>query len=301
MSDIDTTALPALPLRDPAGHKGTFGTVCIVGGCARADTPMIGAPALAAQAALRGGCGLARLAMPVQILANALSQTPSATGIGLDTDEHGNAAQTEASLDLIQNSDALVVGPGMGADRTRRHPIAQCVSECIAIGLPTVVDADGLNALVSGGLLAKLNLSRCVLTPHPGEFSRLAKDRGIALDGNNNAERPEAAAALAKSLGCVVVLKGAGTVISDGTKSWLCEHGHPCMGTAGTGDVLAGLIASLIAQVRDHSISLYDSSRIAVHAHALAGERWAASRGADAGMLACELADELPAVLAELR
>lgn len=239
--------------------------------------------------------------MPVQILTKALSQIPSATGIGLDTDEHGNAALTEASLDLIQNSGSLVVGPGMGADRTRQHPIAQCVSDCIAIGLPTVVDADGLNALVTGGLLAKLNLSRCVLTPHPGEFVRLAKDRGITSDGTNKAERPEAAAALAKSLGCVVVLKGARTVVSDGTRSWVCEHGHPCMGTAGTGDVLAGLIASIIAQVRDHSTSMYDAARIAVQAHALAGERWAASRGADTGMLASELSDELPAIITGLR
>lgn len=301
MIEIDTTDMPALPQRDPSGHKGTFGTVCVVGGCARADTPMIGAPALAARAALRSGCGLARLAMPVQILTEALQQIPSATGIGLDTDEHGNTSLSESSLGLIQESDALVVGPGMGADRTRQHPIARCVSGCVAIGLPTVIDADGLNSLVTGSMLARLDLSRCVLTPHPGEFARLAKERGITQDGTDKAERPEAAVALAKSLGCVVVLKGVGTVVSDGTKSWVCGHGHPCMGTAGTGDVLAGVIASLIAQTRDHGMSMYDAARVGVHAHALAGEGWALSRNADAGMLAGELADGLPAIISGLR
>ncbi|GAB5495084.1 MAG: hypothetical protein Phyf2KO_01640 [Phycisphaerales bacterium] len=301
MTEIDTTDLPTLPPRDPAGHKGTFGTVCIVGGCARPDTPMIGAPALAARGALRSGCGLARLAMPVQILTEAIQQIPSATGIGLDTDENGNASLCESSLELIQESDSLVVGPGMGADRTRQHPIAQCVADCIAIGLPTVVDADGLNALVAGSLLAKLDLSRCVLTPHPGEFARLAKDRGITEDGTDKDERPEATAALAKSLGCVVVLKGAGTVVSDGSKSWVCGRGHPCLGTAGTGDVLAGVLASLIAQLRLHSYTMYDITRIAVQAHALAGESWATSRLADGGMLASELTDELPSVIQQLR
>lgn len=301
MTEIDTSRLPALPPRDPKGHKGTFGTVCVVGGCARSDTPMTGAPALAARAALRSGCGLARLAMPLQILSDALMLMPSATGIGLDTDEQGNTAVDTDALELIRKSDAIVVGPGLGAERTRHHPLAELVATCIGLGLPTVVDADGLNALVTGEVLSRVDLSRCILTPHPGEFSRLAKARGITLDATDDLERPDAASSLANSLGCVVVLKGAGTIVSDGSRTWTCQHGHPCMGTAGTGDVLSGVIASLAAQLREHGFTHYDIARIGVQAHALAGERWAQSRKADAGMLASELADELPAIVTKLR
>jgi NAD(P)H-hydrate repair Nnr-like enzyme with NAD(P)H-hydrate dehydratase domain len=100
------------------------------------------------------------------------------------------------------------------------------------------------------------------------------------------------------------VLKGAGTVVSDGIKTWTCKHGHPCLGTAGTGDVLSGLLGGLIAQFaadENGPLSLYDAARIAVQAHAIAGEQWARDRGAAAGLLAAELADELPRVLEGMR
>ena len=297
----DTSELPRLPSRDPAGHKGTFGTLSVVGGCARHDLPMIGAPSLAARAAFRAGCGLVRLAMPTPILIAGLSLEPSATGIGLDVNEQHNPISSSDTLNLIRDADALVVGPGLGSARQRHHPIAQLVCDCIGIGLPTIVDADALNALVAGEMLSKIDLAHCVLTPHPGEFARLAKARGIAVDPTDRAERPGAAAALAHSLRCVVVLKGAHTVVSDGAKSWVCERGHACMATAGTGDVLAGVIGSLVVQLRALDFSLYDIARLGVHAHAVAGERWAACAKADAGMLARELADELPKIISELR
>ena len=297
----DTTELPRLPNRDPNGHKGTFGTLSIVGGCALHESPMIGAPTLAALAAFRTGCGLVRLAMPTPILIAGLSLEPSATGIGLGVDDERNPIAGSDTLNLIGDADAIVVGPGFGSDRARNRPIAHLVSDCIGLGLPTVVDADGLNALVTGEMLARIDLARCVLTPHPGEFVRLAKARGIAADPTDESERPGAAAALAHSLGCVVVLKGAHTVVSDGTKSWVCDHGHACMATAGTGDVLAGLIGSLIVQLREFDFSLYDIARLGVQTHATAGERWSKRHQADAGMFARELADELPKVISELR
>lgn len=300
MTAPDTSPLPPLHARDPRGHKGTFGTVAVVGGCARPETPMIGAPVLSALGALRAGCGLARLVMPAPILPHALTILPPATGIALETDEQGLIVPSDQSLAPLQHADALVVGPGLGADRPRSFPVADLTSRCIALGTPCVLDADALNALVAGERLHRLDLSRCILTPHPGEFARLAKVRGIGGDPTDTAQRPAAAADLARSLGCVVVLKGAGTVVSDGSRAWVCTRGHPCMGTAGTGDVLAGLIASLIAQHHASGMSLYDCARLGVEAHARAGELWATDRGADAGMLAPELAGLLPGVLAEL-
>ncbi|MFI4892270.1 MAG: NAD(P)H-hydrate dehydratase [Phycisphaerales bacterium JB058] len=296
----DTSPVPELPTRDPRGHKGTFGTVAVVGGCARRESPMIGAPVLAARAALRGGCGLVRLVTPEPIIIQALSLTPSATGVAIPTDDEGTPGADRVVMEALTSADSIVVGPGLGADHLKHHPIAELVRTTVEVGLPTVIDADGLNALVSGEMLHRVDLSRCVLTPHPGEYARLATARGIGADPTDEDERPEAAALLAKSLGCVVVLKGAGTVVSDGNRSWVCGHGHACLGTAGTGDVLAGLTGSLIAQLAERGMSLYDLSRIAVQAHALGGEVWAQRKQAHAGLLASELADELPGVLAGL-
>jgi hydroxyethylthiazole kinase-like uncharacterized protein yjeF len=301
VSTADNSKLIDLPARDPSGHKGTFGTLSIVGGCAGDTSPMIGAPTLAARAAFRSGCGLVRLVMPSPILIPGLQLEPSATGVGLEVDSQGNPSATENILCLIREADAVVVGPGMGSDIPRVHHRTHLVSSCIELGLPCVVDADGLNALVTGGALSKSGLSRCVLTPHPGEFSRLAKERGITADPTDSTERPDAAAALAHSLGCVVVLKGAHTVVSDGDKSWVCSRGHACMATAGTGDVLAGLIGSLIVQMRSPSIPLYEIARLGVQAHAIAGERWSSRTSSESGMLARELADELPMVVTKMR
>ncbi|MCA9272392.1 MAG: NAD(P)H-hydrate dehydratase [Phycisphaerales bacterium] len=300
MSTPDTSPVPRLPERDPRGHKGTFGTVAIVGGCARRESPMLGAPVLAARAAFRAGCGLVRLVTPEPIITAALSLIPSATGVGMSTDEDGSPVVNHAVMEALRAADAIVVGPGLDADHAKRHPIADIVRQAVEIGIPTVIDADGLNALVTGEMLHRIDLSRCVLTPHPGEYERLATARGIGADATDEDERPEAAALLARSLGCVVVLKGAGTVVSDGERAWVCEHGHACLATAGTGDVLAGLTGSLVAQHRRAGLSLYDLARIAVSAQAIAGERWAQDKQAHAGLLASELADGLPGVLAGL-
>jgi hypothetical protein len=122
---------------------------------------------------------------------------------------------------------------------------------------------------------------------------------GITLDPTDPTQRPHAAAALARRLGCVVVLKGAGTVVSDGLRAWTCTHGHPCMATAGTGDVLAGVIGGLAASSK--GLPLYEIARIAVDVHARAGEAWALANNASAGMLAAELAAHIPALLEPLR
>lgn len=296
MSTADTSDLLKLPPRDPQGHKGTFGTLAVVGGCGNASTPMIGAPALAARAAFRSGCGRVRLAMPRDVLVAGLQLEPSATGIGLDLHRLDKNA-----LKLIQESDALVVGPGLGVDRSGDSSVAELVQRCLELKLPTVLDADGLNALAANESLRTLDLSRCILTPHPGEFARLASSLGISVLPTGDADRCAAANLLAQKLGAIVVLKGARTVVADGMKCWVCQHSHACMATAGTGDVLAGLLGSLCAQLRKHDVPLYEIARLGVEAHAQAGEAWAKRTKSDSGLLAREQADELPAVLTKMR
>lgn len=286
------------------GHKGTFGTVAVVGGSCAGDGKMIGAPALSAKAALRAGCGLVRLAMPEPVLAAGIVMAPWATGVGIRTDEGGEILPHEASavIDrLVVSATCLVIGPGMGMGPGSMAASLRAVQQ---ESVPVVVDADALNCLSQVPQLHADFHARAVLTPHPGEFERLAKAFRIAGNPTDAAQRPGAAASLAQRLGCIVVLKGAGTVVSDGIRTWVCRHGHPVLGTAGTGDVLAGLIGGLAAQYAAHedsALSLFDAARVAVQAHAIAGEEWAQTHSASAGLLATELADELPAVLEAMR
>lgn len=265
---------------------------------------MIGAPALAALGALRAGAGLARVYAPEPMLPHVLALTPSATGIALPVDDDGAILASRAAEVLdgaIEACRALLIGPGLGAARSVQALSLRAVQQ---ESIPVIVDADALNALAEVPDLFRDFRARAVLTPHPGEFRRLASALRIGHDPIDPASRPAAADELARRLGCIVVLKGAGTVVSNGLEHWVCARGHPCMATAGSGDVLTGVIGALAAAYA-HSpsgpVSLYDAARLGVEAHAIAGEQWAARAGASAGMLASELADAVPAALETLR
>lgn len=295
-----------LPKRDPAGHKGTFGKVAIVGGCALPSSVMIGAPAFAAHGALRAGCGLTRIALPEPIAAQCVGLVPSATAHALPCDPQGALIPhlTVAKIDELSGwADAMVVGPGMGRCAAVNAAALRAVQQ---EGCPVVVDADGLNALAEVQDLAREARGSVILTPHPGEFARLADGLGIAVSGSYDAARRAGAESLAQRLGVIVVLKGAGTVVTDGQRTWVCEHSVPTLAVPGSGDVLAGVIAGLIAQtqstrVSSGALSLFDLACIAVEAHAVAGETWAQCHHASGGMLASELAELIPRTLEELR
>lgn len=296
-------ALPVLPARPHDGHKGTFGTVCVVGGQVAAPRVMVGGPALAALGALRSGAGLAVLAVPKPIIAAALTVAPGATGLALPVDRKGRLEPSDVAevLDGFMTQFAcLAAGPGLGADEPQQRVVARLV------GLhepPMVIDADALNALAALPDFNRDLAARAVLTPHPGEFRRLADRLGIDADLARPDGRADAARQLAQRLGCVVVLKGAGTVVTDGISTWTCTTGNVALATAGTGDVLTGLIAGLIAQYgRDDppSLSLYDCARLGVHLHGLAADRWRDQNG-DAGLLATDLLEEIPRALKVMR
>lgn len=314
--------LPRLPPRPRDGHKGTFGTVAVIGGCAGGPLRMIGAPALSALAALRAGAGLVRLVMPEPILNSGLTLCPSATGIPLPVDHaadgHIIPHEAAAAVDrVIALSTVIAIGPGLGVSPGAQAATLRVIQQDEH---PVVVDADGLNCLASTPDLFRDFHAAAVLTPHPGEFKRLCAGLGLTNDLGLGKSREDACTALAQRLGRVIVLKGEGTVVSDGLRTWTCPAGHPCLATAGTGDVLTGLIAGLIAQFSPtpqhmlfrakvpampadpaRPLDLYDAARLGVFIHAAAGEAWARARAASAGLLALDLIDLLTAALERLR
>lgn len=297
---LDDAPLPKLPARDPRGHKGIFGTVLVVGGRAGPDTRMIGAPALVASAALRAGAGLARIAAPDPVLSAAIVLCPAATGVPIPCDAQGHILPHEVTRVIDEQIDAcraLVVGPGLGPGEGTQAAALRAIQQETA---PTVIDADGLSALAEIPDLTRDFRAAAVLTPHPGEFRRLASALRINHDPVDTSSRPQAAAELSQRLGCITVLKGAGTIVSDGQRTWVNTTGSPVLATGGTGDILAGVIAGLIAQ-HHPKLSLYDLARLAVHAHGRAAELWSKERSATAGLLAPELGHYLPAALEQLR
>lgn len=313
----DATPIPNLPVRDPKGHKGTFGTVAIVGGCARGGSLMLGGPCISAVAALRVGAGLVRLVMPAPILAEGLTVAPSATGVALPATDDGSIDIPHAAgvIDgLCAQADCIAVGPGLGMDDAVEALTLRLIGQTRA---PIVVDADAINAMSVIPELTREVRAHAVLTPHPGEYRRLASSLKIDLDPTNESQRPEAAQALAQRLGCVVVLKGAHTVVSDGRSLWVNDDApNPALGTAGTGDALTGVIAGLIGQFHRSPIlagektvtseargglSLFDCARLGVRIHSWAARAWVEEVGADAGMLAMELCERIPQAVQAMR
>ena len=315
------TELPDLPRRPSEGHKGTFGTVGVVGGCCERESgrTMLGGPVLSGLAALRAGAGLARVALPDRMIDEALASALVLTGVALATDEQGGliphvcAPRIDA---LSSDADSLVVGPGLGVSEGASSIVLRAVGDGRE-ETPVVLDADGLNNLARVSDFARELRTPCVVTPHVGEFRRLADALGIEPDPSSVETRAEAAAVLAQRLGVVVVLKSAATVVSDGLRSWVHEGGDARLATAGTGDVLSGVIGSLIAQhhrapilagsrtvssEQRGGLSLFECACLAVRAHGDASRIWGESRGTPSGgMLASDLLGALPAAMERLR
>lgn len=276
--------------RPADGHKGTFGVVGIVGGQDSKHTTMVGAPALAARAALRVGCGRVMIASPHSVLPAVLGACLSATGYPLPQDEHGElterAVENVARLDAM--AQAIAVGPGFG-----RSAAAICIVSHLFTtpGPPLVLDADAIHCL------ATIDLSTppkrpVVVTPHPGEFAVLARAVGVSVPNAGAASRRDAAIALAVRLGVAVVLKGHGTVVAAGGMAWVSDEGGVELAVPGSGDVLTGVLASVIAQhaASGGEVDLAAASQLAVTLHACGGARWRQEHGTR-GLLAEELVD----------
>jgi len=284
------TAAALLPPRNPDGHKGTFGTlVCICG-----SLDYAGAAILSGTAGMRAGAGLVCLAVPASLQPLFAGRVPELVTLGLAESADSGAGTDIVAMDAghalkARSPDALVFGSGV----KETDGYAEFLAGLLAReGPPIVVDGGGLNMLAKAGEWWRDVKRPLVLTPHPGEFARLT---GAAVDGSDE-ERQAAARAAAHRFGQVLVLKGARTVVAapDGR---LAASGvaNAVLATAGSGDVLAGAIGSLMAQ----GVEAFDAACLGVYLHARAGERLSWRLG-NAGVLASDIAAELPATRHEL-
>ena len=282
------TEVPKLPPRRREGHKGDYGRVVIVGG----SPGMIGATALAANAAFRGGAGLVTFAAPRTIQQGVAVLCPCATSIPLECDEQG--AVTPAGLRQVMTAarqcDVLAVGPGMGVGAPQQEIVAAALEQ----DRPVVLDADGLNNLARIEDWPARRRCPLVLTPHPGEFSRLTAQTITHVQGNRaqvavDALRKWTDGATEEDPALVVVLKGAGTVVTNGRRFYVNDTGNPGMACGGSGDILTGLVAAMIGQ----SFELFDAACLAVRVHGHAGDLAAAELG-EVSLMASDLLDYLP-------
>ncbi len=287
MSDIQRiTDLPPLGSRDRESHKGDFGRVLVVGG----SRGMIGAPALSGNAALRGGAGLVTLAVPETVQLAVASLCCCATSIPLKCDDDGRLdAQAVSQIARAAGSfDVLAVGPGMGVGVVQENIIRAVLAQSRSV----VLDADGLNNLAAIPNWAELRNCPLVLTPHPGEFARLTGLDAAAIQADRESAAIEAVSQWG-SENCpppVCLLKGAGTVVTDATKVYVNDTGNPGMATGGSGDVLTGLVAALIAQGAEP----FDAACLSARIHGLAGDLAAEEMG-EVSLTATDLIDYLPA------
>ncbi|MFN0052540.1 MAG: NAD(P)H-hydrate dehydratase [Planctomycetales bacterium] len=273
---IDVSPL-TLPARPDAAHKGTFGKVLIVAG----SRGMSGAASLAGLGALRGGAGLVQVAVPKGILPIVASIEPSYMTVPLPEDSQGRIGPGTIGLvvELACQCTAVAIGPGWGASPDLVE-LARTIYSTVAV--PLVIDADGLNALAGSAPpwpTAPPDAVR-VLTPHPGEFARL-----LGTDTRTvQADRELLATEFSRKNGVVVLLKGQGTVVTDGRQVSINATGNSGMATGGAGDVLTGLIAALLAQ----GLHGYAAARLGAHLHGLAGDL-AASEFGRPGLIASDL------------
>ncbi len=247
-----------LPVRRGAGHKGTYGTVLALAGAAG----FTGAAAMCAVAALRAGAGLCQVACPAAVADVVAAKVTEATIRPLPGDAQGGLAESAADRlpALVGGAESVVAGPGLG----RGPGVRAVVTRLLQIyGGPVVLDADALNAVELQTI--REAAGRVILTPHPGEAGRLLR----CSTGEVQADRQAAVRRLAVEGRCVAVLKGAGTLIAaaDGP-IWCNPTGNDGMGTGGSGDVLAGLIAGLCAEGAEPQAA----ATAGVYIHGLAGD-----------------------------
>lgn len=274
MTQVDRTFVrDCLPVRNRDGHKGTFGKVHILAG----SVGFTGAPALASAAAVRTGSGLVSLSVPEEIwpvlAVKCQSAMPSPVPVFPEL------------LDTFNASDAALIGPGLG--RSRKTDI-RTVRLLPGIKVPLILDADGINAAAEHiHVLATRRGRLTVLTPHDGEFLRLAQGKAIGPD------REEAASSFAREYGCVLVLKGHRTITAfpDGD-TFVNTTGNPGMAKGGSGDVLAGMILSLLGQ----GIQAKQAIPAGVWLHGRAGDL-AAERFGEYGMTPEDLLQAIPAAI----
>ena len=279
---IDEAAAAALlPARERRGHKGTFGRVVAVAG----SLDYAGAALMAGSAALRAGSGLVTICVPASLQPVIAGRVPELITHGLPESAPYAIDPVDAAAAVGElPADALLVGPGLPPTRANIRLVASLLR---AEGAPAVVDAGALAALADApGWWDRLGRP-VIVTPHPGEFARLGREAG-----DSDEDRRAAAVAAAGDWGVVVVLKGARTVVAaPGGRDLTADLEAPALATAGSGDVLAGVIASYVGQ----GLEPFEAAALGVYVHGLAGA-WLGERFADSGLMATDLLTTIPRV-----
>ena len=267
-----------LPDRNPWGHKGNFGKLLLLCG-SRGYT---GAAFFAAMGALRAGAGLVFLGVPESIYGIEAVKLNEPVIFPLpDAGGRLSADAVPEILTRLPQMDAVLVGPGLGQSEGTLAVVRAVLekAEC-----PVVVDADGINVLSAHRDLLRGRKLPTILTPHDGEFARLG--------GVIGEDRMAAAAALAEELGCVVLLKGHETCITDGTDGYLNPTGNPGMAVGGSGDVLAGVITAMLGA----GLPPLEAAACGAWLHGASGDRCAAELG-QYGMLPTDMLSALPRLM----
>ncbi len=269
-----------LPIRVADSNKGTFGKVGIVAG----SKLYTGAPVLTALGAMRSGCGLTFLLVPENFNTVATSNFPEIISIPIKSCDGFFCKDSIAELlNYLDNVDVVAIGPGL----SRKDAVSKVVNEIVKLEKPMVIDADGINNLDLSVL--KERSSDTVLTPHPGELARLLGKNVEEVKYNY-----KLAEEFAKKHGCVLVLKSATTIITDGETTYFNLTGNNALAKGGSGDVLTGMIASFMAQ----GLLPLDAAAAGVYIHGLTANLY---RGDPASMLPSEIANLLPQALQKLR
>lgn len=282
-----------LPKREPHAHKGSVGRVLVVAG----SRGLSGAAYLCSKAALRAGAGLVTLACPESIHDILEIKTTCVMTVPLADEDGGLAAEAFTELEqLASQVDAVAVGPGLGQRPGTAHLVMDALP-CL-MDKSLVLDADALNILAThrpdlkslGEFLRSLG-PNLILTPHPGEMARLLGCSTREVQDNRRA----AIKRLSERIAGVVVLKGHGTLVAQGSRVIRNHTGHPGMATAGAGDVLTGLLTALCAA----GCTAWEAACMGVHIHGLAGDLWAAAH-CQTSLIATDLLETLVEAIAEL-
>ena len=269
--------LTLLPERNVNAHKGDFGKILLLCG----SKGFTGAAYLAAMGALRSGAGLVFLGVPESIYAIEAVKLNEAI-VFPQPDENG--ALSEAAipeiLERLPRMDAVLIGPGLGIT-----PGTLAVTKAVLENFfgPVVLDADGITMMAAHKDIVRGRTGTTILTPHAGEFARL---------GYPIADRTAAAEAAARDLGCIMLLKGYDTVITDGTTTYINPTGNPGMAVGGSGDVLAGIITALVGQ----GIKSLEAAAMGAWLHGAAGDLCAMEIG-QYGMLPTDMLTRLPRLM----
>lgn len=267
-----------LPDRPIAAHKGDFGKIFLLAG----SVGYTGAPVLSALGALRSGAGLVFLGVPESIYQIAAMKLTEPIVFPLPQ-QNGMLAEEAMPVILqkLQKMDAVLMGPGMGQSEATEKIVCQVL---MAYHGPVVLDADGINLIGKHKDILRERTSPTILTPHAGEFQRLT--------GWGGKERLESAAKAAADLGVILVLKGHDTVITDGKFAYVNPTGNPGMAVGGSGDVLAGILVSLLGQ----GIPPLEAAACSAWIHGAAGDQCAKELG-QYGMLPTDMLKILPRLL----